>query len=1201
MNEAATGKAPEYRYAAFISYRHVEPDRKWAQWLHTALETYRVPRKLVKEKGIAPRVGRVFRDEEELPASADLTSSIESALQQSRFLIVVCSRHTPKSEWVNKEVVRFRELGRDERVLALLIDGEPHEAFPRSLCEIRRTVIDADGQNIEQIEDIEPLAADVRSLPHRRESQRYLRRMGKLRILACFLGCSFDDLRQRDHERYVRWLKVLGALAFAILLTIGALTTVAIWQRHSALAAQQEKEEKSYLSVMLLANSHFDEQNYVRARETLWETPEHLRNWEWGYLLLQCRHELLSLEGHTKPVVYVDFSPDNRRVVTASEDKTAKIWDVESGKEIHTFKECQEAVFWAQFDSDGKRLAICCANGQMDLWDIDSGEKVVGVEDKEAHGYRHGSFSRDGKVFMSPSGKLWEVASGKERAAFPAKGRSAYAAAVSRDGRYAVTAASDTGDSSKVALSLWDVKNGRLIKRVVPGISGTSYVRFSPDASRVVAWGWGSAALWNVQGVEEPFRLWGKAPDFVRSVSLSPDGSWVAGACDPFLHVWDALTGEVRYVGDKHKDKIQSVAFSSDSTRLVTASWDTTARIWDTRTGVQLGMLVGHDCAVNCATFSPDRKLVVTASNDGFAKLWDPIPLSQSSIVSGSTSSSFHFAKFSPDGKRLLAISGYHWQAWDLETGKLLNCFRRGVEDTHFHRLTAWFDVNGDILTAGYCSTSAEPRRKEIVVREALTGRQLVCLSGHDEDVERVTVSCDGRLLATSGKGETRVWQVEKGVQLTRLQTGSIFCFSPDGRCVAASEGEHAVSIWDARTGALMRRLLGHSGAVVGASFNAKGTQIVTASRDTTSKVWDVATGKELATLGGHRASVTSASFNPDGSRVVTASQDATAMVWDTKTGTRLITLPLSELEPWVSKGVVCAGFSPDGRRVVMVPYCGSILIWDAAPFRNEHLPGSQSMTWAERFRLWQKARYRDWKKRGRLGEASNASRLAGAVELRPRPVSVTAAWCLSDIEQAALSQDGTIVLVSGHGRERTVDIKTGRERTDIQGRVEKSPPRDQRSNLDGSRKVTVSGDGTVTVSDSQTGRRLLIIKGHSDRVSTAILDPTGSRVVTISDDCTAKFWNTNTGKESFQLAGHTGRINVVAFSADGKWIVTTSRDKTAKLWDANTGCELATLAGHLEDVVSAEFVADDSSILTVSADNTARLWRIVSLDQEGN
>jgi len=127
----------EVRYDAFVSYRHAPLDRRWAVWLHGALESYRTPRALLA-RGVPARIARVFRDEEELPASADLSSTIADALESSRFLVVVCSPRTPASRWVGQELRRFRELGRHDRILALLVEGEPDEAFPRALREIRR-------------------------------------------------------------------------------------------------------------------------------------------------------------------------------------------------------------------------------------------------------------------------------------------------------------------------------------------------------------------------------------------------------------------------------------------------------------------------------------------------------------------------------------------------------------------------------------------------------------------------------------------------------------------------------------------------------------------------------------------------------------------------------------------------------------------------------------------------------------------------------------------------------------------------------------------------------------------------------------------------------------------------------------------------------------------------------------------------------
>ena len=224
------------RYTAFVSYRHVEPDRKWAKWLHFALETYRVPKRLVRERNLPQRIGRVFRDEEELAASSHLSKEIETALEQSQFLLIVCSPRTPTSKWVNAEVEFFRNLGRTERILPLLIEGEPVTSFPPALFAV------LDGQQGQSLSGAkEPLAADVRPRPP--ESPRLRRRMARLRMLAVILGCQFDDLRQRDKERRTRNMRLLSILIVTVLLVVGGLGT-ATWTQ-----TQREREQASFRSV----------------------------------------------------------------------------------------------------------------------------------------------------------------------------------------------------------------------------------------------------------------------------------------------------------------------------------------------------------------------------------------------------------------------------------------------------------------------------------------------------------------------------------------------------------------------------------------------------------------------------------------------------------------------------------------------------------------------------------------------------------------------------------------------------------------------------------------------------------------------------------------------------------------------------------------------------------------------------------------
>ena len=219
-----------YEYDAFISYRHVEPDRSHAMWLHKALETYKVPKDLVK-KGFPSRLKKVFRDEDELPASADLSGEIDRGLKASRFLIVICSPRIISSIWCDAEVKRFRELGRHNKIIALLTEGEPSESFLPSLCEIRQHVI-KDGAEVEEIEAVEPLAADIRERPD--QSQKELKHLAKLRLIACILGCKFDDLRRRELRRKQRMYVTATAFMLVLLLCFASLTVWALKEKKQA-------------------------------------------------------------------------------------------------------------------------------------------------------------------------------------------------------------------------------------------------------------------------------------------------------------------------------------------------------------------------------------------------------------------------------------------------------------------------------------------------------------------------------------------------------------------------------------------------------------------------------------------------------------------------------------------------------------------------------------------------------------------------------------------------------------------------------------------------------------------------------------------------------------------------------------------------------------------------------------------------------
>lgn len=221
----------EYRYDAFISYRHLPLDMEVAVKLQNLLETYRVPKNLenIRQK----KINRVFRDQSELPTSGDLGGDIREALLNSRYLIVVCSEETKNSLWCMEEIRIFKQAhqGHTDRILTLLISGDPAEVFPDELrWEIKRGVEDGMDGTVAAQEDqyneeikvqVEPLGADVRG-KNRSETLKKLR-VEFLRIASPLLGCSFDELYQRHQRRKRRRVATLagtvgGALAVVLLI-----------------------------------------------------------------------------------------------------------------------------------------------------------------------------------------------------------------------------------------------------------------------------------------------------------------------------------------------------------------------------------------------------------------------------------------------------------------------------------------------------------------------------------------------------------------------------------------------------------------------------------------------------------------------------------------------------------------------------------------------------------------------------------------------------------------------------------------------------------------------------------------------------------------------------------------------------------------------------------------------------------------------
>ena len=229
-----------YQYDAFISYRHGELDGMVAERLHKLLETYRIPAALAKKLG-KKKLDRIFRDREELPTSANLSDSINEALESSRFLILICSKRTCGSLWVMREVERFGALRGKDKIITLLIDGEPDEAFPPDLR--KREV---NGETV----FVEPLAADIRAETAKKSLK--LLNEEKLRLLSPVLGCRFDDLRRRHRRRKIQQIATVVTSAFIGVAAFGLFATHQYIQINRQM--QLKLENQSYVLAEYAAN-----------------------------------------------------------------------------------------------------------------------------------------------------------------------------------------------------------------------------------------------------------------------------------------------------------------------------------------------------------------------------------------------------------------------------------------------------------------------------------------------------------------------------------------------------------------------------------------------------------------------------------------------------------------------------------------------------------------------------------------------------------------------------------------------------------------------------------------------------------------------------------------------------------------------------------------------------------------------------------
>ncbi|MCA2957525.1 hypothetical protein, partial [Microcystis sp. M010S1] len=322
--------------------------------------------------------------------------------------------------------------------------------------------------------------------------------------------------------------------------------------------------------------------------------------------LLNRKSERNRLEGHDNSVLSVNFSPDGKTLVSGSDDKTIKLWNVETGKEIRTLYGHDNSVTSVNFSPDGKTLVSGSDDNTIKLWNVETGQEIRTLYGHDSY-VSSVNFSPDGKTLVSGSYdktiKLWDVETGQEIRTLYGHDNFVYSVNFSPDGKTLVSGSNDK------TIKLWNVETGQEIRTFKGHDSYVYSVNFSPDGKTLVS---GSndktIKLWNVETGQEIRTLYGH-DSYVWSVNFSPDGkTLVSGSNDKTIKLWNVETGQEIRTLKGHDSSVYSVNFSPDGKTLVSGSYDKTIKLWDVETGQEIRTLYGHDSYVWSVNFSPDGK-----------------------------------------------------------------------------------------------------------------------------------------------------------------------------------------------------------------------------------------------------------------------------------------------------------------------------------------------------------------------------------------------------------------------------------------------------------------------------------------------------------------------------------------------------------------------------------------------------------------
>lgn len=573
--------------------------------------------------------------------------------------------------------------------------------------------------------------------------------------------------------------------------------------------------------------------------------------------------------GHNGNINYVTFSSDRKLVLSASSDRTLKLWETATGRLVRTLEGHDAQVTAAAFSSDGITAVSGGEDKSVILWEVLTGKILKKFEGSE-NGISSVCFSPDGKEIAASEG---------------------------------------------YNIRIWNINSGELIRTLTGHTSTISKISFSPDGRYILSAAHRELKLWNaLKG--ELIKDYEKNSYGYLSPSFSPNGKFfVTGGGDRVIRIWETESGKTVKTFEGHESRVTSTAFTPDGKNILSGSDDRTIILWDINSGQKLNSFNAHNDDIRAMDFSSDGEYVISCSAT-------EIMLSETEsgrlirTFEGHTAS-FLSCSFTPDGKYILSgCSDNTLKLWETATGKLINSYEGHTE---LVKSTA-ISHDGKYALSGSGDNTVK-------LWDIASAKLLKTFYGHDNLVTSVAFSPDGKkIISGSWDNTIKIWDIESGKIIKSIEDHNWYvtsvAFSPDGKLIASGSFDNTVRIRDAETGKLIK-IFEHSDRINSVEFSPEGKTILIATRDNNVLTWDYEKNNYPKVFAGHEDNVNYAVFINNGKEIISCSDDKTIRTWDANSGVN------TKIFTGHSARVICTAGSPDGKYAVSGSADNKLKLWN--------------------------------------------------------------------------------------------------------------------------------------------------------------------------------------------------------------------------------------------------------------------------------